>query len=302
MASEDSQRTLQTIGEDFLIQELTQQCPLHDNVVLGPGDDCAVVKTSGAESFILLKTDSIIEGVHYLADANPYYVGWKAAARVVSDFAAMGGRPDALMVALAFKQETPVSYLEELYKGIRSCAETFQFSIVGGETSSSTANIITVSGTGKCDSYITRKGASPENHIYVTGKLGGSLQGKHLNFTPRLNEAIWLCKNTNITAMMDLSDGIAKDLPRLADQSSVGFELDFSSIPITSGCDLQQAISDGEDYELLFTTSTRISPEKLATWERQFPDTPLTHIGVITDSIRSSLSGGWEHFKKDTAQ
>ena len=130
--------------------------------------------------------------------------------------------------------------------------------------------------------------------IYVTGRLGGSIHGKHLDFTPRLREAAWLVNNGWVTAMMDLSDGLAKDLPRLARMSGVGFELDRDSLPCSEGSTLAQAISDGEDYELLFTSGDDLKPA----WGEKFPELEITRIGTLLEGVGDTIEGGWDHFQR----
>jgi thiamine-monophosphate kinase len=156
-----------------------------------------------------------------------------------------------------------------------------------------------MTGTALKKKWISRSGAKAEDFIAVTGTLGGSIRGKHLKFQPRLAEAQWLVKHARVTAMMDLSDGLAKDLPRLADQSGVGFEIYLPRIPITRGCTLEQALNDGEDYELLviFHPDTMLSVFSI--WRMTFPETSLTLIGeVLADpTMRNLGQGGWDHFK-----
>jgi thiamine-monophosphate kinase len=130
--------------------------------------------------------------------------------------------------------------------------------------------------------------------------LGGSLRGKHLKFTPRIEEARWLTKNFPIHAMMDLSDGLGADLPRLARASGVGFEVDAAAIPRQPGCSVAQAISDGEDYELLFAVSPRDSARLLRRWRKRFPKLPLSRIGRLNSSLvigHSKLPPGYVHFQ-----
>jgi len=293
--------TLSNIGEDALIAEIRQQvAATSGNLKVGIGDDCAVLAKNDTHD-TLLKTDSIIEGVHFLPNADAYWVGWKAAARVVSDFAAMGGKAEALLVTIALRKDTPASFVESLYKGIHSCAERYQCSIAGGETSGlpdGCANLISVAGTGTCqkDKAVLRSGAKLGDTIYVTGQLGGSIHGHHLTFTPRVAEAAWLLNHLQPNAMMDLSDGLAKDLPRLCEASGCGYTITLENIPANEGCNLQQAIGDGEDYELLFTSSAPLSDELLNHWEKAFPNTPLTPIGTITETTPTPLTGGFEHF------
>jgi len=293
---------LHNIGEDALISQITSALAQRDNVIIGPGDDCAVV-VGDAEYDTLLKTDCVIENVHYLSGENPYWVGWKAVARVVSDFAAMGGRPEALVITIILSRETETEDVKMLYTGMQACAERFQVSIVGGETSQlpsgQSGNIISVAGTGKVEKgrAVLRSGAQQGDHIYVTGKLGGSLAGHHLTFIPRVDEAVWLSKYARVTSMMDLSDGLGKDLPRLSKASDVGFTLDFEKLPLNADCGIEQGISDGEDYELIFTAPP-LSESVLCAWAAAFPDTLLTQVGEVigVDEQSTELTGGWEHF------
>jgi thiamine-monophosphate kinase len=287
---------LENIGEDLLIQSLIEHVPLKNNVLLGPGDDCAVMQQVGSGDFQLLKTDSIFEGTHFMKDAPPYWIGWKATARVVSDFAAMGGKPDALMVAIALPKQQTLTNIKLIYEGIFACARQFNFSIVGGETSSNEKIVLTLSGVGTCQKPILRSGAQDQDAIFVTGELGGSIKGKHLRFLPRMHEALWLSENFTITAMMDLSDGLGKDLPRLATASQLGYEIELDSIPITNGCNIQQAIDDGEDYELLFTCNANHTESMMAEWTKIFPSLKLSKIGKMSKKCDTPLTGGWDHF------
>jgi thiamine-monophosphate kinase len=156
--------------------------------------------------------------------------------------------------------------------------------------------MVSVAGKGRVAraNLVTRSGGRPGDDIYVTGRLGGSIHGKHLDFTPRLREAAWLVNNRRITAMMDLSDGLAKDLPRLAQMSGVGFELNRDSLPCSEGSTLEQAIGDGEDYELLFTSSDDFKPA----WRKKFPELEITRIGTLLKGAGDSIEGGWDHFQR----
>ena len=132
----------------------------------------------------------------------------------------------------------------------------------------------------------------------MTGTLGGSIQGKHLDFTPRVAEARWLTENFKIGAMMDLSDGVACDLPRLAEASQCGYRIDPDMIPVNDGCDLHQALSDGEDYELLFAVDSQIADVVVKAWPKIFSATPLTKIGELCDPGGGDRfeEDGWQHF------
>lgn len=296
------------LREDALIARLTAGSHLSGDVLVGPGDDCAVIDFSTSDgSLLLLKTDCVIESVHFAPGSDPEKVGWKAMCRVISDIAAMGGTPKHALVTIAFDSKRKVSEVEGWYRGMRKATREFgDFSIVGGETASlpTQGAIISISMTGSVSAnrYFTRSGAKPGDLIAVTGRLGGSFKSeRHLTFRPRFFEASWLGSLPEAlrpTAMMDLSDGLSKDLPRLADLSGVpGFEIDFSKIPIHSDSDLKGAIGDGEDYELLMTLPQAAAVTLGKDWKKQFPDCELTVIGEMSDKQnRTPLEGGWEHF------
>jgi thiamine-monophosphate kinase len=294
--------TLRDIGEDALIARLVRLVPLDPDSATGPGDDCAVID-SGHDILQLLKADAMVAGIHFLADAPARAVGWKAAARVVSDFAAMGGKPERFLVTLALPVDTRVSWVEEFYRGIGDCLETFGAVLAGGETSRvppGSAAVISIAATGSVrrDLVVLRSTARPGQCLLVTGTLGGSLAGKHLDFMPRVMEAEWLASNFKPAAMMDLSDGLAKDLPRLADASGCGFRLVRENLPLSPGCTMEQALNDGEDFELLLA----LDPDQVATlldaWSSAFPEVPLTVIGVlVAGNEGENLTGGWDHFR-----
>ncbi len=292
-------KTLRDIGEDALIERLIGLVPRDPDPLAGPGDDCAVID-SGSPTLLLLKTDALVEHVHFLPSAPARAVGWKAAARVVSDFAAMGGQPGHFLITLALPPETVVAWVEDLYRGIADCLEKFGGFLAGGETSSvppGSAAVISIAATGSVnrEKVVLRSTAKPGDVLLVTGQLGGSIHGKHLNFSPRLREADWLVTHFKPTAMMDLSDGLAKDLPRLAAASRCGFRIDPSTLPLTLGCTPAQALGDGEDFEILFAIDPGRVDELAAAWP--FPDLSLTRIGnLVEPGEGQSLTGGWEHF------
>lgn len=295
--------TLRDIGEDALIAWLTRLVPLDPAPAAGPGDDCAVVDPGPSfESLQLLKADAMVAGIHFLADTPARSVGWKAAARVVSDFAAMGGKPERFLVTLALPVETRVSWVEDLYRGIGDCLETFDAVLAGGETSrvpEGSAAVISIAATGSVrrEHLVLRSTARPGQTLLVTGTLGGSLAGKHLAFNPRVREAEWLAANFKPAAMMDLSDGLAKDLPRLVEASDCGFRLVRESLPLSPGCSVEQALNDGEDFELLLAMDSSQVPALLGAWSVAFPEVPLTAIGrLVTTGEGEKLVGGWDHF------
>jgi thiamine-monophosphate kinase len=292
--------TLQQLGEDEIVRRLTANLPLSPRTLAGAGDDCAVLTTANPKVVQLFKTDCIIENVHFLPDAMPRKIGWKALCRCISDIAAMGGKPTEAVVTLAAAKDMAWKKLSGIYQGLRDAAKKFSVGLVGGETSSIPTGgplFISVSLLGEVDKkhLIKRSGGKLGDAIYVTGELGGSLRGWHLDFIPRVREAQWLVQNFLPTAMMDLSDGVGMDLPRLAEASGVGFELFPTLLPCRKGCSTDQALSDGEDYELLFTISAKKVAKLEAAWKVAFPKLRLTQIGQLVDDEVDPL-GGWDHF------
>ena len=289
-------------SEDRLVAEITRGLPLGENVRVGAGDDCAVLGAPRAARWTLLKADAVVEGVHFLRDDDPRRVGWKALCRAISDIAAMGGVPEHAVITIAVSREDDVSRVKALYAGLRKAARRFGVSIVGGETSRSPGPLfvnVTLTGSVERQRCVLRSGAKIGDVIFVTGRLGGSRAGKHLDFTPRLAEARWLVANFRPNAMMDLSDGLAADLPRLARASGCGFILDASKIPRTRGCTARQALNDGEDFELLFTLSPGNAIRVKELWSQTFQSLPLTQIGAVTQlsTLNSQLpSHGHDHF------
>ncbi len=296
-------KCLSDIGEDALIQRLVRLVPRDPSPAAGPGDDCAVIDPGpGHDRLQLLKTDALVEHIHFLPDAPPRAVGWKAAARVVSDFAAMGGHPERFLITLALPPLTPVTWAEDLYRGIGDCLKRFGGVLAGGETTSVPAHsaaVISIAATGSVRRpHLTlRSTAQPGQALLVTGSLGGSRAAKHLTFHPRLKETAWLVSNFKPRAMMDLSDGLGRDLPRLAAASACGYELDWGVLPVTEGCTMEQALGDGEDYEILLAVADGEDEALVAAWGREFPDLALTRVGrLVAAGTGDRLQGGWEHF------
>jgi len=295
---------LREIGEDQLLGQLLPDLPLAKAAVRGPGDDCAVVKTRDRHSFIVLKTDCVVAGVHFLATANARDVGWKAMMRPLSDFAATSAVPQFALITLIAPEQTKVGWVEELYRGLRRAAKRFKVSIVGGETSSTPGPVaisVSVVGfveRGRCAS---RGGGKAGDDLFVTGRLGGAIKQKHLQFVPRIAESRWLTKNFSIHAMMDLSDGLGADLPRLAGASGVGFTVETDNLPLTHGANIDDAISKGEDYELLFAIPPRDRNRLEREWRKKFPKLPLTRIGSLSQLSRKNnqlLQRGYVHFQQ----
>jgi len=298
---------LTDIGEDNLIAELTRSLRLDSRVKIGPGDDCAIVKFG--KRWQLLKTDCIVESIHFSKESPAIWVGWKALCRAISDVAAMGGRPMDALVTIAAAPQVRLRWLRGVYSGLRKAAQRYEVNLVGGETSRSPGPaFISVALTGIVEKRraLLRSGGKPGDFLYVTGQLGGSFRGKHLRFEPRLAEALWLADHFAINAMIDLSDGLGSDLPRLAKASSTGFEIDRERLPLSKGCSIEQAISDGEDYELLFAVPPEMVPTLEERWNKKFPTLALTQIGRLTEPNLQELGAsgfdqltdsGYDHFR-----
>jgi thiamine-monophosphate kinase len=234
------------------------------------------------------------------------HVGWKAMMRPLSDFAATSAVPQFALVTLIVSKKTEVMWVKELYRGLRRAAKRFEVSIVGGEMSS-TPGPITISTTAvgfvERGRAVSRRGGKAGDDLFVTGRLGGALTQKHLRFIPRIVESRWLTKNFSVHAMMDLSDGLGTDLPRLACASKVGFKIDTQKLPLTPGASIHTAISEGEDYELLFAISPRDRLRLQQSWAKKFPNLPLTRIGSLSQlSTNNSqpLPSGYVHFKQSS--
>lgn len=285
------------MGENALLRHLLCDLPTNGELLVGPGDDCAVVKRNETHD-TLLKTDVVVEGVHFTKDTAPELIGRKALARAVSDIAAMGGLPEHALVTLLVSPERPVALLSGLYAGMSKLARQYNISLAGGETSALPHDglVINVALTGRVErgKALLRTGGKPGDLIVVSGKLGGSFpSSRHLTFEPRVALARALVENSVYpTAMMDLSDGLGTDLPRLAAASGCGYSIDTSRIPCHDGCSTEQAIRDGEDYELLMT----FSPNAFDEAQKLALPTPLSCIGILTQNSCSDLASGWQHF------
>ncbi len=270
----------------------------------GIGDDCAVIGGPRDACWTLLKTDAVVEGVHFSPGEDLRRVGWKAVCRAISDIAAMGGVPGAALITLALSPEMELARVRQFYSGLRRACRRFGVSIVGGETVRSPGPLfcsVALNGVVERKRCVLRSGGKPGDALYVSGRLGGSLaSGRHLDFVPRLAEARWLTAHFKPNAMMDLSDGLAADLPRLAAASGCGFSIQREQIPLSRGCTLAQALGDGEDFELLFALPLRHGPPLERAWKTQFPRLPLTRIGALLSASDKSTplhsSRGFHHF------
>lgn len=299
MATSDQ---LSVLGENGLLHLLTGRWKTDPRLVLtGVGDDCAVLRGQGKSHFLLFKTDAVVEGVHFNPDERPGLIGRKALARALSDLAAMGASPLAAVVTLGVPKNESVRRLRAIYRGIERLAQKYHVNLVGGETTRTRQLFLNVALLGECRGYrpLLRSGAKAGDLIFVTGRLGATRARHHLVFEPRLAEGQWLARRKLATSLMDLSDGLGADLPRLAQASGVAFAIDSAAIPRAPGATLTEALNDGEDYEFLFT----VTPSHAEILKKKWPfATPLHCIGVMGSRDRKSrepsFPHGFDHFKQ----
>jgi thiamine-monophosphate kinase len=311
------------VNEFELIEKLTRSLPTNKSVVTGCGDDCAVLDFGLPDKLLLFKTDAVVEGIHFKSFAAPEQIGHKALARCLSDIAAMAGVPTAALVTIALPKTFEPAFVEGIYSGISALARKYDVAIAGGETTTNPEAIlisVALLGTVPRGKAVLRSGAEAGDAIFVSGELGGSLAGRHLEFEPRLTEARWLVEHFSIHAMIDLSDGLAGDLRHVLKASHVGAELLTTSIPISRAAKMTSraessakppllaALTDGEDFELLFTVASKDAVRLLDAWKKEFPQLPLTCIGKVTagegitlrdkTGKRALTASGYEHFKE----
>jgi thiamine-monophosphate kinase len=228
-----------------------------------------------------------------LEEAGPRRVGRKAMAVNLSDIAAMAGRPVAALVSVGLPRSGGQALAEELFLGLRDMADRFATPIVGGDTNSWDGTLVisvTVLGQATGRGPVLRSGARPGDWLLVTGPLGGSILGKHLDFTPRVHEALQLHERAELHAMIDLSDGLALDVWRLCRESGCGAVLQAAQIPIAAAAQqltdglssLEHALSDGEDFELVCAVAPAQAEELLQA--QPIAGITLSHIGICVEA------------------
>jgi thiamine-monophosphate kinase len=320
------------VNEFELIQRLTHRLPANESVVVGAGDDCAVLDMGAPDRLLLFKTDAVVQGIHFTDDTPPEKIGHKALARCLSDIAAMAGTPTAALVTIGLPRKYDVAFMEKIYSGLNALASRHGVAVVGGETTTNPERVlisVALIGWVPRGKVLLRSGAKVGDAIFVTGELGGSLAGKHLEFEPRLVEARWLAGHFLVHAMIDLSDGLAGDLRHVLKASGVGAELLKTAIPVSRAAKERArsraresvdrppthvggyspfvaALTDGEDFELLFTVASKDAVPLLDAWKKQFPKLKLSCVGKITAgdglTLRDQLgthplnAGGYVHF------
>ncbi|MGC6424121.1 MAG: thiamine-phosphate kinase [Lentimonas sp.] len=312
---------VQNIGEIQLIRLIKKWLgSVNPPAPNGMGDDCAI--TEAGQTRQIITTDTLSYGQHFDSTVSARDAGSKLIKRNLSDIAAMGGHPQHAVLALLCGADTSIDWLESFFKGIRESAQHYDLKIVGGDVSALETRqfsaVVTL--VGLIEQTKLRTGASIGDAIYVTGSLGGSILGKHYHFKPRLGEGQWLVQQSDCTALMDLTDGLAKDLTHLLPESSAA-AIALNQVPVSNdarllaeqtGCDpFEHVFCDGEDYELLFTASKDCDLSAFErAWAQTFPQLQLSRIGTIiaTDLPNTPLldavsneafpwSQGFQHLK-----
>lgn len=320
MFRSDSQ-TLKDFSETQVIETI-KQClgSTTPKSPFGIGDDCAVLPPEPKENS-LVSTDALVFGQHFDSSITAEQAGQKLVLRNLSDIAAMGGYPKYATLSILSGSNLSFDWLTQFYAGIKAASDTYELKIIGGDLcqlpNDQFQAVMTIIGT--ATSPVLRNTASIDDPIYVTGHLGGSILEKHYNFLPRLLQGQWLAEHNLASAMVDITDGLAKELNFLPTDSA-SILIDLKAIPVaqsahnlakkTSEDPLKKALCDGEDYELLFTLKHTIpSTQFEADWKLNFPDTPLTKIGTIIAKHSSAniidydtqnpipWLNGFDHFK-----
>ena len=336
--------TLEETGEFGFIDRIAAHGLVRpEGVICGIGDDCAVFEGWDGEA-LLLTTDLMVEGVHFLAErVEPEALGHKLLAVNLSDIAAMGGEPRDAVVSVAAAQTADVGFLEGVYRGLASCAGRYGVNIAGGDTTRSPGPLVlnlSLLGRMPRDQVCLRSGARPGDLVFVSGDLGDAaaglalilgreadisdadrarLRGRHTRPEPRVELGRSLAGSGVVTAMIDLSDGLASDLRHICDRSGVSAVVDRERIPLSPAlrayCEATEAdpaevaLTGGEDYELLFS----VRPDAADTVEAIAAGQggpAVARVGVIepapvglferdaSGSRTTMVARGFDHFRK----
>ena len=309
-----SNRTVSDIGEHALISRITARLATPSWVLVGPGDDAAVIRPERG-ALDVLTTDAQVEGVHFdRRFVPPHAIGHRALAVNLSDLAAMGAEPRAALLSFVLPDQLEVAVVDGIVDGLIGLAARHRVAIVGGNITRSTGPlmiVVTAIGSVRPRRVLTRGGARPGDEVYVTGAIGGAVVGlrslqeqagaadprvgpneeKYLRPEPRVRAGLLLGRNRAATSCIDLSDGLADGLQQIAAASGVGMTVDEAEIPLADGVaefhrtrgddPVCAAMAGGDDYELLFTIRASWRG-RLKAVRRQAGDLPITRIGVVT--------------------
>jgi thiamine-monophosphate kinase len=321
--------------ESQFIAWLRNRLSVHPRLRLGPGDDAAVLRLA-ERSDCVVTTDLTSDGVDFILDRTPpRRVGHKSLAVNLSDLAAMAARPLAAVVALLLPRNGGLDLAKELYEGMLPLAERYDLAIAGGDTNSWDGPlVIAITAIGETTAHgpLVRSGAKPGDRIIVTGQFGGSIMGRHLDFEPRVAEALLLHEKFELHAGIDVSDGLSLDLSRICAESGCGALIDVERVPVSAAAvdlpsrvhemhqieidrlvrfthptrqsALDHALCDGEDFELILAVPPDDAARMLE--EQPLAGVPLTDIGQFVadpglwqrtaSGAKSQLvPRGWEH-------
>jgi thiamine-monophosphate kinase len=325
--------TVADLGERVLIQKIISRVTPRPWVVVGPGDDAAVIDPE-PRAVEVVTTDALVEGVHFdRSFCPPAAVGHKALAVNLSDLAAMGAAPRAALLSLVLPDSLPAPDLDAMLEGLLALADRHRVALIGGNITRSPGPLVidvTAIGTAGRRRVLTRSGARPGDHVYVTGAIGLGVVGlaslregtavpeaqeRYLRPQPRVRAGMLLGRNRAATSCMDLSDGLADALAQMAEASGVGMAIDTAALPIDVAVTrwfeqrradpVIAAVAGGDDYELAFT-SRPAQRGRLRAVRQHLGDLRITRIGVVTKERNVVLKGpdgvrelpqGFQHFR-----
>jgi thiamine-monophosphate kinase len=333
--------TVSSLGERAIIDRITSRLAMPPWVVVGPGDDAAVIKPARG-AFDVLTTDALVDGIHFdLRFVPPDAVGYRALAVNLSDLAAMGAEPRAALLSLLVPDDLDVGTIDGLIDGLLTLASYYRVALIGGNISRTTGPLtidVTATGSVRPRRVLTRAGARPGDDVYVTGALGSAATGlellkaggttdsshgpcveRYLRPEPRVRAGLLLGRNRAASSCMDLSDGLGDAVHQIAEASGVGITIDAGALPVTDevrgwhreNCRdlLQTVMSAGDDYELLFT-SRPSQRGRFRSVCKQIGDLPITKIGAVTKARdvlvkdergARELPRGYEHWGAPSA-
>ncbi len=322
--TQNAAERIDQVGEISLLALIREWLdPVNPPSPQGMGDDAAVLPPCGAKH-LLFTNDSLVWGHHFDETATPGQAGAKLLKRNVSDIAAMGGKPTHAILAIACGGDLSLAWLRSFYRGLACAALDYGCEINGGDVAEAQPGtfVATLSLLGECGSPLPRTGGERDSWIWVTGSLGGSILGHHLTFEPRLAEGQWLAGRSETLALMDITDGLSSDLPKMI-PDGLQARIDLSLVPVSDGARaaaqdtgkpaVWHGFSDGEDYELVFVTRPGIDvPAFESAWQSTF-NVPLAAIGSLRNApapgepVPSKVVGldggdlfggeGFEHFR-----
>ncbi|MBM3826386.1 MAG: thiamine-monophosphate kinase [Verrucomicrobia bacterium] len=310
------EKSVSVLTEARLIEDvvaaMSDACPPAPE---GPGSDCAHLPECGGRAFRVCTVDGVTLGRHFDLACTGRRAGAKLVNRNLSDLAAAGARPSDALLALTLGPDVDAEWLRDFAFGAGRAAVRARLRIVGGDFSRGPAGVFvaTLSAQGYAHRVLARGGAREGDVLFVTGALGGTAYGRHLDFAPRLAEGEWLCGRAEVTACTDVSDGLVKDLPGMLG-TRLDAKVDLARIPVSEAAGLlsrgdgkpalEHALQDGEDHELAFAVSPSAAGALAADFRKAFPATPLSRLGSavrgegrLLDAEGRPVAGrGFDHF------